>query len=155
MKTAGNFYKAVVQSTLLFASETWYMPQSQALKPMKSFHQRAIRKLINRTIKRYNNTTDDNWIYPDIELAYSDTGTKPLKDYIEKRRSNLLSRVQNNPTYRKARQIELDLGQPNLFWGLAPTQPPTPEPTQEPTQAPTQEPSPPTTIAPAQGVQGI
>jgi hypothetical protein len=138
MKTAGNFYKAVVQSTLLYASETWHLPQTQALQPLHSFHRRALRQISNRIVKRYNNTDNDNWIYPDIELAYSDTGTRPLEEYIDKRRTKLLSRVQNNPTYRKARQMEQGLGLPNLFWGPAPT---TPTPTECPPIAPVPQPT--------------
>jgi hypothetical protein len=133
IRTSANFYKAVVQSTLLYASETWHLTDRQTLNSINVFHRRVARQISNRTIKRLNNNSDE-WVYPDMDTTYKQTGLDPIETYIEKQKHNLLARVQNKPIYRPARQLERNLNQANLFWG--PTTTPTTSQTQsQPTQA--------------------
>jgi hypothetical protein len=113
-RTATNFYKAIVQSTLLYASETWQTTQD-ALQPLMVFHNMVARHLSNRHIRKIPNT--DIWVYPDMDAAFRELNLMSISEYIHKRKTNLVYRTQNRPVYLQARNLEILNAGTRLFWG--------------------------------------
>jgi hypothetical protein len=102
-KTMGNFYKAVVQSVLLYASETW-QPTELDLKPLNVFHHKVARHITNRHIRKYPNS--EVWFYPNMEIVMEEANLLPITQYIQKRKQTLLNWTQNRPIYQHARRVE-------------------------------------------------
>jgi hypothetical protein len=70
----GMFYKATVQSILLFGSETWNLSLS-SLKLLKGFHIRAAWRM---TGKRPVKLWDSMWTYPNLAQVLEDAGLKTV-----------------------------------------------------------------------------
>ena len=52
-RVSGNFYKAIVQSVLLFGSETWVWTKSMRLA-LRGFHHTVARRLTGRSARLLN-----------------------------------------------------------------------------------------------------
>jgi hypothetical protein len=62
-----NFYKTILQSSLLYAAETCHLSN------------RHFRKMPNSNV----------WIYPNMAMAYTDLSMLSIPEYIHKRKTNL------------------------------------------------------------------
>lgn len=93
-KVSGYFYKAVVQSVLLFGSETWVWTQQMRLT-LQGFHHRVARRLTGRVARRQNGV----WTLPPIEEALEAASLHPIEEYITRRRDHLLAHVRTRPIY--------------------------------------------------------
>ena len=80
------FYKAVVQSILLYGSETWNIT-STMLKTLRGFHHMAARRITVRMPYKEG----DRWIYPPIAEVSEEAGMYTIEEYIEKRRRHQTS----------------------------------------------------------------
>ena len=96
---SGMFYKAVVQSVLLYGSETWVWSQAMVQR-LRGFHNRVVRRLAGRLPRLLHG----EWVYPPIEEAYEITGVQPLDVYIARRRSTFLPKVEGRPIWDLCRQ---------------------------------------------------
>jgi 5-methylcytosine-specific restriction endonuclease McrA len=67
----GNFYQAVVQSVLLYASETWQV-STDILTPLTAFHHKVARYKSNKHIPKLNNTKI--WVYPNMNTVLQECG---------------------------------------------------------------------------------
>jgi hypothetical protein len=114
-KTSSNFYKAVVQAILLYASETWNITDQQ-LTSLNGFHNKVTRHISDHRIRRIH-PSSDVWLYPDIEKARKATNIKQLSTYINVRKTNLLNWAQNRQSYQIARHLETTLGTSHRIWG--------------------------------------
>ena len=85
------FYKAIVQSVLLFGSETWNLTASQ-LQALTGFHHRVARRLSGRM--PYRDAHLGRWVYPLIEEALEIAGLSPLEEYILQCRWTIFTQVQ-------------------------------------------------------------
>jgi hypothetical protein len=121
-KTMANFYKAVVQATLLYGSDTWHIPKN-ALIPLESFHNKVARYISHQHIQKIPNT--DIWVYPDMDRVLQQLNLLPISQYIEKRKQTLLKWAQDRQIYQQARFIENQNHKEFMFWG--PTSNPIPE----------------------------
>lgn len=86
-KTMANFYKAVVQSVLLYGSETWALSDSDRTC-LDTFHHQVARHLTHQHI-RPDPLDPDKWILPNSSEVLASAGLKSISQYIEKRRSTL------------------------------------------------------------------
>jgi hypothetical protein len=106
-KTMGYFYRAVVQSVLLYSCETWHINPHNIMK-LETFHNKVARHITHRHIRKLPNT--EIWIYPNMEQVLQQAGLLPLQEYIQKRKTTLLRWAQNRDIYHTARQLETTLG---------------------------------------------
>ena len=97
-RVSGNFYKAIVQSVLLFGSETWVWTKSMRLA-LRGFHHTVACRLTGRLARLLNGV----WVYPPIEEALEAASLRPIEEYITQRRERLLAHVQSRPIYRICR----------------------------------------------------
>jgi hypothetical protein len=106
-RVSGMFYKAVVQSILLFGSETWVVTNTM-LKALESFHRRVARRIAGKQPYRCRRT--DTWIYPPIDKALEEVGLYSVSHYIEKRQNTVADYVATRPIFDLCRQSEISTG---------------------------------------------
>ena len=101
------FYKAVVQTALLYGSETWV--RSQAMdKVLAGFHHRVARRLTGL----YPKLQGGQWVYPPVEEALEAAALYPMDEYLTRRRNTLLPQVINRPVYGLCQSAERRTGTP-------------------------------------------
>ena len=85
-KVSAKFYKAVVQSVLLYGSETWNLTQT-ALAGLEGFHIRAA----YRMAKEHEPWKGPNhvWVYPATEDVLKECGMNPISHYIAVRQETI------------------------------------------------------------------
>ena len=94
-KTMGYFYKAVVQSVLLYGSETWVL--TERMKGMlNAFHHKCARFIAQEYIHQDD---DGNWHYPRSATVLEKCGLFPLDEYIARCKSTVMDYVQSRPIY--------------------------------------------------------
>jgi hypothetical protein len=113
-KTMGNFYRSIIQSVLLYSSETW-QTNAQQLESVVAFHHKVARCITNKHIRKLNNNSDI-WVYPNMAVVLEECGLQPIPTYISKRKTTLLRWAQNREIYRHARNLEANLTNKS-FWG--------------------------------------
>ena len=74
VQACGMMYKAVVQSVLLYRSESWEVT-GDMLKILEGFHHRAARRITGMTAKH---VADREWEYPPVAAALEATGLHPI-----------------------------------------------------------------------------
>jgi hypothetical protein len=92
----GIFYKATVQSILLFGSETWNL-SPQSLKCLEGFHLRAAWRMAG---KRPKKLPDSTWTYPNSAAVIDKVGLKTIAHYIGVRRQHIASYIVNKPIFQ-------------------------------------------------------
>ena len=107
------FYKAVVQSVLLYGCETWVIT-SQVLRVLESFHHRVARRLSGMT-PRYL-PREDRWHYPPIAEALEAAGLFTNEHYIGVRQKTLVDNVATRPILDLCRESERQTGSPQRLW---------------------------------------
>ena len=96
-KTMASFYKAIVQSVLLFGAETWVLSQSMERK-LQSFHHRCARFITGQHIRKND---DDTWTCPSSEGVLRAAGMWTIQEYIERRRSTVMRYASNRDIYKR------------------------------------------------------
>jgi hypothetical protein len=95
-RACGIFYKATVQSILLFGSETWnLLPQS--LKCLEGFHKRAAWCMAG---KRPTKLPDSTWTYPNSAAVLDKVGLKTISHYIGVHRQHIASYIVDKPIFQ-------------------------------------------------------
>jgi Reverse transcriptase (RNA-dependent DNA polymerase)/Ulp1 protease family, C-terminal catalytic domain len=89
----GYFYKSIVQSVLLYGSESWVLT-TPMLKALNGFHHRIARKISGLMPTRID---DNNWYYPPIEDALEIAGLYTITEYIRTRQNTLAAYVATRP----------------------------------------------------------
>jgi RNA polymerase-binding transcription factor DksA len=118
-KSMGKFYLAVVQSVLLYGSETWVL--SKKMKGMlESFHHGCARQMTRRFI-RPDPENDGEWIAPPTAITLAAAGLLPLMSYVEKRKAAILVFAETRAIYRRCRRSTPIPGNVNqLIWWQSP-----------------------------------
>ena len=80
------FYKAIVQTVLLYGSESWVVAP-QMLEVLKGFHHRVARKIPGKMARRQ---ADGSWVYPPIVDALEGVGLFPMDEYIRRRQNRMV-----------------------------------------------------------------
>jgi hypothetical protein len=74
------FYKATIQTILLFGSETWVI-NKEILQLLTSFHHSIARRLTGR-YPRPIPETDDEWTHPSIQETLHIAGLFTMEEYL-------------------------------------------------------------------------
>jgi hypothetical protein len=98
-RTMARFYLAIIQSILLFGSETWVLSQRD-LQRLESFHAKCARQMAHRYIRR---NPDGSWDTPDTNEVLDICNLSPISTYIAKRKTTLLSSYarHSSPLYQR------------------------------------------------------
>jgi hypothetical protein len=94
-RACGIFYKATVQSILLFGSEMWNLSPS-SLRLLEGFHIRAAWQM---TGKRPVKLWDGTWTYPNSAQVLEDAGLKTVAHYISVWRQHIANYIVNEPIF--------------------------------------------------------
>ena len=86
------FYKAVVQSVLLFGSETWVM-SDRMMQALRGFHHRAARRITSMMPYREGG----EWVYPSTTEVLKEAGMYSMEHYLNVRRNKLVDYVATRP----------------------------------------------------------
>ena len=90
-----RFYRAVVQSVLLFGSETWVLSE-RMLKMLESFHNRCARFIARDFIQQ---RPDGSWQLPHTAAVLNKCDLETVHTYITKRKQNLIAYATRRPIY--------------------------------------------------------
>jgi hypothetical protein len=74
------FYKATIQTVLLYRSETWVVT-NKILQLLTSFHHRIARRLAGRYPRPIHET--DEWNYPSIQKTLQIAGLFQMEEYLK------------------------------------------------------------------------
>ena len=113
-RVSGMFYKAIVQTVLLYGSETWVLTSSM-LKVLEGFHNRVARRIAGKM--PYYVPTEDRWVYPPTGEALEIAGLYPIQAYLDGRRNRLADYVATRPIRQLYQEVEQPTGgPPNRRW---------------------------------------
>jgi hypothetical protein len=107
------FYKAAVQTVLLYGCETWSLT-SRMLNVLDSFHHRVARKLTRRF--PYYLRLADIWIYPSISETLEQAGMYTMQEYISRRRQYILPYSETRPILQACLQAGRGSFPNRRFW---------------------------------------
>jgi hypothetical protein len=109
-----KFYKAVVQSVLLYGSKTWNLSQTM-LARLEGFHTRAAYGMARK--HKPCRGLFGNWIYPLTKDVLEECGLHPVKDYIDTHRSTIAMYVVNRLIFWECQEGERMRGSmPRQWW---------------------------------------
>ena len=77
-RTSGNFYKALVQLTLPFGTETWVM-SPRIVKNPGGFHHRVA---LQMELMRLRQDTTGMWVYPPLYTVMMTLGLEEVDTYV-------------------------------------------------------------------------
>jgi hypothetical protein len=103
------FYKAIVESTLLYGSEKWNV-SVKVFKALGGFHHRVACRLSGR-MPRYL-CSEDQWVYPPIEGALASTGLVLIEESVTARQNRLVDHIATRPILDLCRGAERLSGSP-------------------------------------------
>ena len=111
-RVMGCFYKAIVQSVLLYGSETWVISAANMNK-LSAFHHGCARFISNRHIR-----PDDEgiWTYPSNESVLEDAGLFTMGTYIQRRRDTIFNFVKDRPIYQRCLESEAVANSKTTYW---------------------------------------
>jgi hypothetical protein len=97
-RTMATFYKAIVQSTLLYGAESWTLTK-RMMKNLRSFHQRCARHITGRNIRQDIETGE--WICPDSKTTLREAGLWTIEEYMERRKNTVMKFAQGRSIYQR------------------------------------------------------
>ena len=100
-RVSGYFYKAVVQSVVLYGCETWTLDEAK-LKALGGFHNRVTRSIAHRRGTRDPQT--GVWSYPPIAMARERASIFSMEHYIRARQRSFVDQVSVRPITGLCRQ---------------------------------------------------
>jgi hypothetical protein len=96
----GVFYKAVIQSVLLYGSETWVLTK-QKHQLLNAFHVTAASRISRLTVTFCYNENTDIWERPPAKLALERAGLQPIIAYLKRRRTHIQEFAHTLDDYQK------------------------------------------------------
>ena len=113
-RISAKFYKAVVQSLLLYGSETWAISRS-VMARLEGFHIRAAYKMAKQHVPRRG--PGRQWTYPKSEDVLEECGLRTIGEYIQKRRDTIAAYVVGRSIFRDCMDLERKRGSvPRKWW---------------------------------------
>jgi hypothetical protein len=103
-KVMGMFYKAVVQSVLLYGCETWCLTLAQ-YNTLNSFHVTAARRISGLHFEF--NSESEEWNRPAVALALDKAGLLPLITYLRRRRISILPYAQGLGVFNEVKERDV------------------------------------------------
>ena len=105
------FYKATVQSVLLFRSKTWVLSPA-TLQRLESSHVKAARRMTCLLPKKVGGS----WTFPKTKTVLTATGLHSIEHYVQVRRARILQWVEDRPILKLCREVERRRGTtPRLY----------------------------------------
>ena len=92
-KTMAKFYLAVVQSVLLYGTDSWTITKRN-WGCLKCFHSQVLRYMTGKHIRK---AADGTWSYPNHNLLEQECKLFLIQTYVERRRGTLWKYLQENP----------------------------------------------------------
>ena len=89
------FYKAVVQTVLLYGCESWALTKTM-WDALRGFHHRAARRMAR--MMAYKNS-DGVWTYPPLEEALETAGLYSIEHYLTKRQQRVVQYIATRPIW--------------------------------------------------------
>ena len=89
-RVSAKFYKAIVQSVLLYGSETWVLSPA-VLARLEGFHTRAAYRMAMENIPRRG--INQQWVYPPTDKVLEECGMHTIQHYIDVRRETITNYV--------------------------------------------------------------
>ena len=96
-----TFYKTIIQSVLLYGSETWSLTERE-FNLLASFHKKCVRCITHRWNRP---RADGTWDCPNMRETYAAANIEPIEHYIEKRKSKLQHYAKDRAVYRRCKRI--------------------------------------------------
>jgi len=119
-RVMGLFYKAIVQSVLLFGSETWVLTKKM-ITALESFHHQCARTITRRYIRQ---NADGTWTHPNTAETLAAASLFPITEYINRRRETITPFAESRWIYRQCLQSQpLPSNVNQLVWWRASAEP--------------------------------
>ena len=119
-KISAKFYLAVVQSVLLYGSESWNLTKG-ALARLEGFNIRVAYRIAVENKPRRG--LHHAWVYPRSKDVLNECGMNTIAHYIGVRRNTILTYVVNRPIYQRCREGVRKRGSaPRQWWWEQPMQ---------------------------------
>jgi hypothetical protein len=114
-RVAAKFYKAVVQSVLLYGSKTWNLTRA-VLAQLEGFHVRAAYKMVRKYKPRKG--LFGKWNYPlTKDAVLKECGLHSMEEYIQNSQTTITMYVVNRPLYLECKEGEHRRGSmPRQWW---------------------------------------
>ena len=114
-RIAAKFYKAVVQSVLLYGSKTWNFIKA-VLAQLEGFHVRTAYYKMARKYKPRKGLFG-KWNYPSAKDVLKECGLHSVEEYIQPRWTTIAMYVVNHPLYLECKEGEHRQGSmPRQWW---------------------------------------
>ena len=97
-----KFYKAIVQSVLLYGSETWVLSKA-VLARLKGFHIRATYKMENIHVPC--RAAHRQWIYPPSDKVLEECGMHMIQHHFDVRRETIAKYVMNRSIFAECKNL--------------------------------------------------
>ena len=108
----GMFYKATVQSVLLFGSKTWVLSPA-TLQRLEGFHVKVARRMTGLLPK----TVGGLWKFTKMKTVLVAASLHIIKHYVQVRRARILRWVEDRLIPKLCRESERRRGTtPRLYW---------------------------------------
>ncbi len=85
-RLSAKFYKAIVQSVLLYGSEMWVLSPA-VLAMLEGFHTHAAYRMAKENVPRRG--LNQQWVYPPIDKVLEECGMHTIQHYINVRRETI------------------------------------------------------------------
>jgi hypothetical protein len=85
-RVSAKFYKAIVQSVLLYGSETWVLSPA-VLARLEGFHIHAAYRMAKKHVPRRG--PHQQWVYPPSDKVLEECGMHTIEHYIDVRRETI------------------------------------------------------------------
>ena len=95
-RVMGRFYLALVQSVLLYGSETWVLTDPM-LEVLRTFHHRSARYISRMFIRKGAN---EQWVCPPSKDVLEKAGLLPIETYIARRKATLWPYASATPIFQ-------------------------------------------------------
>ena len=106
------FYKATVQSVLLFGSETWVLTPS-TLERLEGFHVKAARRMTGKMPVLAHGI----WTYPKTSEVLAAAGLRNIEHYVRVRRARIFKWVEARSIYQLCQRAARRRGTPpHTYW---------------------------------------
>ncbi len=112
-RVSAKFYKAIVQSVLLYGSETWTLSPA-ALARLEGFHIRAAYRMAKEHVPRWG--PRQQWVYPPSDKVLEECGMHTIEHYIDVQRETIAKYVVDRSIYAECKETDRRHGLVPRWW---------------------------------------
>ena len=110
---SAKFYKAIVQSVLLYGSETWVLSPA-ALARLEGFHICAAYRMAKEHVPWCRPL--QQWVYPPSDKVLEECGMHTIEHYINVRRESIAKYVVDRSIYADCQETDQRRGLVHWWW---------------------------------------